>query len=360
MSIASHALTLALVASMVLLAQPPPTPSTELAAKAEAIVQAAGIQGSVLLAKGGNVILSKGYGLANIELNVVNTPETKFRIGSITKQFTAAAILQLQEQGKLSVNDPIAKHIPGTPADWSRVTIHHLLTHTSGIPSYTDDPAYPERMREPVRSPIDFMSRFSGRRLDFVPGANFRYDNSGYFLLGIVIEQASGMKYEEYLRKNIFGPLQMDDSGYDWPAAILKNRASGYSKNDGGQTINAEFIDMGQPYSAGSLYSTVLDLYKWDRALYTTTILSKKSIDAAFTPIKFDWSANIKYGYGWGIENIHGHKTVGHGGGINGFSTVIIRAIEEDAAIIILSNDDTADQVGKTGKELLELILSSR
>jgi D-alanyl-D-alanine carboxypeptidase len=265
----------------------------------------------------------------NIELNVANTPETKFRLGSITKQFTAAAILLLQEQRKLTVSDPISKYIPGTPIAWKGVTIHHLLTHTSGIPSYTDAAGYQEHMRERAGAPVDFIDRFRNLPLDFEPGGKFHYDNSGYFLLGVIIEQVSGMKYEDYLRKYIFEPLQMADTGYDWPATILKNRASGYSRGEGGKEVNAQFLDMGQPYAAGSLYSTVLNLYKWDRALYTTKVLSAKSIEAAFTPNQFAWAEGTKYGYGWGIALVHCHKAVGHGGGINGFSTVIWRAIEE-------------------------------
>jgi len=331
----------------------------DLAAKADAYIKAAGIQGSVLLAKNGKVILAKGYGLANIELDVPNTPATIFRLGSITKQFTAAAILQLQENGKLKVGDLISKYIPGTPAAWNGVTIHHLLTHTSGIPSYTDGAGYQAHMREQSGDPLDFINRIRGRPLEFTPGEKFHYDNSGYFLLGVIIEQVSSMKYEDYLRRNIFEPLQMTATGYDWPATILKGRASGYSKGEGGKVVNADFLDMGQPYAAGSLYSTVLDLYKWDRALYTTKVLSAQSLAAAFTAGKFDWAKGIKYGYGWGIAAVHGHKAVGHGGGINGFSTVIWRAIEEDAVSIVLSNSDDASNVGKAGKELLELLLNS-
>lgn len=331
----------------------------DLAAKANAYIKAAGIQGSVLLAKNGKVILAKGYGLANMELDVPNTPATIFRLGSITKQFTAAAVLQLQEKGKLNVSDLISKYIPDTPAAWNSVTIRHLLTHTSGIPSYTDEIGYQAHMREQSGPPPEFINRFRDRPLEFLPGERFHYDNSGYFLLGVIVEQVSGMKYEDYLRKNIFEPLQMTSTGYDWPATILKDRASGYSKSADGKQINAEFLDMGQPYAAGSLYSTVLDLYKWDRALYTTRVLSAQSIEAAFTPGKFDWAEGIKYGYGWGIAQVHGHKTVGHGGGINGFSTVIWRAIEEDAVSIVLSNSDAGSNVGKAGKELLELVLDA-
>jgi CubicO group peptidase (beta-lactamase class C family) len=352
---ACNALILVFVVTGMLTAQT----TSQLTAKADAYIKAAGLQGSVLLVKSGKVLLSKGYGLANIELDVPNKPETKFRLGSITKQFTAAAILQLQEKGKLRVDDPISKYIQGTPATWSSVTIQHLLTHTSGIPSYTDEAGYQAHMREQVGTPLDFIKRFRDRPLDFTPGEKFHYDNSGYFLLGVIIEQVSGVRYEDYLRKNIFEPLRMAATGYDWPAAILKDRASGYSKGDGGKKINADFLEMGQPYAAGSLYSTVLDLYQWDRALYTTKVLSAQSLQAAFTPNPYDWAAGIKYGYGWGIAQVHGHKAVGHGGGINGFSTVIWRAIEEDATSIVLSNNDAGTNVGKAGKELLELLLNS-
>ena len=262
----------------------------DLAAKADAYIKAAGIQGSVLLAKRGKVILAKGYGLANIEHDLSNKPETKFRLASITKQFTAAAILQLQENGRLRVTEPITKYLPGAPAAWNGITIRHLLTHTSGIPSVTDKSDQQAQMRERAGASLDFINHFRDRALDFTPGERFRYSNSGYFLLGVIIEQVSGLKYEDFLRKHIFEPLQMTDTGYDWPASILKNRASEYSKGEDGKVINADFIDMGQPYAAGSLYSTVLDLYKWDRALYTAKVLSSKSLEAAFTPNQFDWA----------------------------------------------------------------------
>ena len=261
----------------------------QVSTKADASLKAAGFQGSVLLAKGGKVIFAKGYGLANIELDVPNTPQTKFRLGSITKQFTATAVLQLQERGKLKVTDPISTYIPNAPAPWNGITLHHLLTHTSGIPSYTDEPSYQARMHERASTPLEFLHRFRDLPLSFPPGEKFHYDNSGYFLLGVILEQVSGMKYENYLRQNIFAPLQMTNTGYDWPATILKDRASGYTKDGDGQIRNADFLDMGQPYAAGSLYSTVLDLYKWDRALYTTKVLSAKSIEAAFAPNPYDW-----------------------------------------------------------------------
>lgn len=322
---------------------------------AGAYLEAAHFQGTALLAKDGKVLLAKGYGLANREHGVPNKPETKFRLGSITKQFTAAAILQLQEKGKLSVHDKIAKYVPDTPPAWSAITIHHLLTHTSGIPNYTDPAEYERRMRERPGTPLAFVRRFRELPLDFQPGHKFSYSNSGYFLLGVIIEQVSGQTYEDYLRRNIFEPLEMRDTGYDHPETILPNRAAGYTAEPNPR--NADFLDMGQPYAAGSLYSTVLDLYKWDRALYTTKVLTKPSIDAAFTPNPHEWGPGIRYGYGWGITGIGGTKAVGHGGGINGFSTVIWRDIDRDAVVILLSNVEGDNSVGKTGKELMERLV---
>ena len=334
--------------------------TAELSAKADAHVLSAGIEGTVLLARRGEVLLVKGYGLANREHGVPNKPETKFRLGSITKQFTAAAILQLQGKGKLKVSDSISKYLPSAPAAWSGITIHHLLTHTSGIPSYTDDKAFRERMRERSDSPLTVIRRFRDLPLQFDPGTQFRYNNSGYFLLGVIIEQVAGLPYDEYLRREIFAPLQMSDTGYDRADTILKDRASGYSKKkDSGQMVNAAFLDMGQPYAAGSLYSTVLDLYRWDRALYTSNVLSDSSRAAAFAPISLEWYEGTRYGYGWGISRLKGKKSVGHEGHISGFSTVILRAVEDDAVVIILSNQEGVTSIGKTGRELLEMVVGA-
>jgi CubicO group peptidase (beta-lactamase class C family) len=327
-------------------------PAQSLLEKTTVQIDSANIQGAVLLAKNGKVILSKGYGLANAEHDVPNKPETKFRLGSITKQFTAAAILQLQEQGKLSVRDNVLKYIPSAPSAWNGITIHHLLTHTSGIPSYTGAPGYERLMRHPAGPPLDFVNRFKSLPLEFIPGEKFKYNNSGYFLLGIIIEQASGQSYENYLRTRIFDPLGMNDTGYDHPGTVLKNRAAGYNKSR-----NAEFLDMDQPYAAGSLYSTVLDLYKWDQALRSTAVLTRPSLQTAFTPGKLNWAPGIQYGYGWGTATVAGRQAVGHGGGINGFSTVIWRAVEQDAVVIILSNREDAPNIGKAGRDLLELLL---
>ncbi len=292
--------------------------------------------GSALIAKGGKVIFEKGYGMANVELDVPNGPDTKFRLGSITKQFTATAILQLEEQGKLSVTDTACKYLPECPETWNAITIHQLLSHTSGIPSYTDGPdfAKPKMMRIPLK-PVEILMLTKDKPLEFQPGEKWKYDNSGYIFLGVIIEKVSGEKYADYLKKHVFGALDMNDSGYDDSNIILKNRAQGYrSVTDAFR--NADYLDMSLPYAAGSLYSTVNDLYRWDRALYTDKVLTKASREKMWTPVKNG------YAYGWGVGQAHQRKQISHGGGINGFSTFIARYPDDDAVVIVLSNNERA------------------
>lgn len=290
--------------------------------------------GTVLVAKGGKVLLEKGYGMANIELDVPNAPDTRFRLGSITKQFTSTAILQLQEQGKLAIDDLACKYIDSCPETWKSITIRQLLTHTSGIPSYTGMPEFPKPkfMRQPL-TPIEVLMLSKDKPLDFPPGTSFKYDNSGYVFLGVIIEKASGEKYADYLTKHVFGPLDMQDSGYDVTTTVMKHRAAGYTPAGKDTFKNAEYLDMSLPYAAGSLYSTVRDLYRWDRSLYTNKLLSNASKEAMWTPVKNN------YAFGWMVSPMQDHKQVGHGGGINGFATYIGRFPEDDATVIVLSNN---------------------
>ena len=323
--------------------------ATKADAHVEAFTKQGRFMGSVIVAQNGKILLSKGYGMANLEHEVPNKANTKFRIGSITKQFTAVAILQLQEQGKLNVQDPISKYIPNSPEAWKKVTIHHLLNHTGGVPSYTSTPDYMVHMRESAK-PLDFIERFKNKPLDFEPGTKHVYSNSGYFLLGIIIEQVSSKSYEAYLKEHIFDRADMQDSGYDWDSKVLKNRAAGYQREKDGMR-NAAFLDMGQPYAAGSLYSTVEDLFRWDRALKTEKILKQDSLKAAWTP------GLNNYGYGWSISKIAGeHKTIGHGGGINGFSTMMLRLPDDDAFIAVFANMETPDS-GRIANELARMLL---
>jgi CubicO group peptidase (beta-lactamase class C family) len=294
--------------------------------------------------------LKKGYGLADLENNVPNTPQTKFRLGSVTKQFTAMAIMQLQEQGRLKVDDPIADFIPDSP-HWAKITIHNLLTHTSGIPNFTSFSDYRSTMMLPS-PPLKTMERFKNKPLEFVPGESHAYSNSGYVVLGYIIEKASGKSYEQFLKENIFDPLHMSSSGYDHPGPLLEHRASGYSKI-GEKFVNAAYVDMSIPHAAGALYSTVEDLFLWDRALRTEKLVRKSSLERMFTPFKKD------YGYGWAITRIFNRRCVTHSGGINGFSSNISRFVDDDVCVIVLSNVDTSP-ASRIGRDLAAIAFGEK
>ncbi len=253
--------------------------------------------GTVLVAEGGKVIYKKGFGPANIEWNIPNKPDTKFRIGSITKQFTSMLILQLVEQGQIDLEGKLSDYLPYYRKDTGeKVTIHHLLTHTSGIPSYTSMPNFFEEVsRDPY--PVDeFVKQYCSGDLEFEPGSKFVYNNSGYFLLGAIIEKITGKKYEEVLKERILDPLGMKNTGYDHYNTIIPGRAAGYSTTFDGYD-NAPYLDMSLPYSAGSLYSSVEDLYLWDQALYTEKLLSKKMKNLLFKQHVPRMGGS--YGYGW-------------------------------------------------------------
>lgn len=291
-----------------------------------------GFSGTVLVMKQNKVLLEKGYGLADREWNIANTVETKFRIGSVTKQFTAACILQLIEAGKLSLDDKLSKFYPDFPKGDS-VTIHMLLNHTSGIASYTDGRDFMTVATQSL--PRDSMiAFFKNKPYNFSPGTKWAYNNSGYFLLGCIIEKVSGLSYTNYLQKNIFDNLEMKNSGVDKLDSVLAMRARGYSR-EGKKTFNADFISMDWPFSAGVLFSTVSDLYKWDRALYGTKILSKGSLQKMFTPGKSN------YGYGVLIDSLEKHSRIWHNGGIPGFSTNFTRFINDDICTVVFSNNES-------------------
>jgi CubicO group peptidase (beta-lactamase class C family) len=292
----------------------------------------------VLVAKDGQPVFRRGYGLANSEWDIPNTPETKFRLGSITKQFTAASILQLVEAGKVSIDDPISKYYPDAPTAWEKVTIYHLLTHTSGIPSYTSLPDFFPTAKSRTRmTPAEIVKLTQDKPLEFAPGEKMLYDNTGYILLGIVIEKASGQPYAAYLDQHIFKPAGMADSGYDSAETLIKRRASGYLPNG----TNAPFLEMTLPYAAGSLYSTVDDLLKWSIALEGDKLLKQGSKARMATPFKNN------YAFGLVINKIAGKPVQAHGGGINGFNTHLIRFPEERVTIVTLANQNgpAADQI---------------
>ena len=293
--------------------------------------------GSVLIARDGHILLSQGYGLADIEQQIPNTPQTKFRIGSVSKQFTATAILILQHQGKLKVKDPICKYIDNCPAAWQRTTIHHLLTHTSGIYNITNSVDY-LNFKKRTLSPDQIMDLFRDLPLDFNPGERWSYSNSGYILLGAIIEKTSGRPFASFLQQNILDPLQMKDSGYDESRPTIQNHGVGYK----GATAEADYIDMSIPFSAGALYSTVADLYKWDQALYTEKLLPAAERDQAFLPY-VQMSGLISYGYGWMIGKQFDQTWIMHAGGIAGFVSIINRFPDSQTTIILLSNHENTN-----------------
>ena len=310
--------------------------------------------GSVLVVENGKVIFKKGYGLANMEWNIPNTPDTKFRLGSLTKQFTAMLIMQLVEHGKLKLESKITDYLTDySKAAGDKITIHHLLTHTSGIPNYTYLPAYKTLNRNRYK-PADFLKQFSDLPLEFEPGSAFAYSNSGYFLLGAIIEKVTGKTYEKVLQENIFTPLQMNNTGYDMFFKILPKRATGYDIWNL-QYENAPYLDMSIPYAAGSLYSTVEDLALWDQALYSEKLLSASSKAIMFTPYKSD------YAYGWGVYKTQiaqlkdSVEAMGHQGGVNGFNTSLIR-IPKNKHLVVLLNNTGGTNLGAMQNNILKIL----
>jgi len=297
--------------------------------------------GSALVAENGKVIYKGGFGLANMEWNIPNTPDTKFRLGSITKQFTATLTMQLVEQGKIKLDAKISDYLPDYRQDiGQKVTIHQLLTHTSGIPSYTSQPGFFQNVSRNPYKVDEFVKKYASGDLEFEPGSKYSYNNSGYFLLGAIIERVTGKPYEQVLKEKIFDPIGMKNTGYDHHDTIIPKRATGYSKTPEGYT-NAAYLDMSIPYAAGSMYSTVEDLYLWDQALYTDKVLSAQSKALMYKPFLDD------YAYGWVVQkasfkqNGNDVQIITHGGGINGFTTTIVRFPQEQNLIVMLDNTGT-------------------
>jgi CubicO group peptidase (beta-lactamase class C family) len=340
-------------------AQAPAMAPADFATRAEEYLQAQlkvnRFSGAVLVAREGKVIFERGYGLANAEWEIPNTPQTKFRLGSITKQFTAATVLLLMEEGQLRLEDPICNFLDPCPEAWKPVTIHHLLTHTSGIPSYTSRPEYRRTMMMP-RTPAEMVAGFRDLPLEFAPGEKFTYNNSGYFLLGVIVEKVAGKPYETVLREKLFDPLGLKDTGYDMPQRILKNRASGYALSRGA-LVNAAYLDMGQPYAAGSLYSTVGDLLRWDQLLHGGKVLKPDSYAAMTTPVKDNYAFGLIVRAG--SPETFGRKQIGHGGGINGFSTALARFPDEQLTIIVLGNQEAAP-AGRIARDLAAICFGEK
>lgn len=293
---------------------------------------------AVIVVKDGKVLFRKGYGMANLELGVPVEPDMVFRLGSITKQFTAVAVLMLAEQGKLSLSDEITRFLPDYPTKGHKITVEHLLNHTSGIKSYTSMPEWLALWRKDttVKELIDL---FKDQPMDFAPGEKWSYNNSGYFLLGAIIEKASGQTYQDFVEKNIFAPLGMKHSYYDNTSRIIPRRVTGYSKGSEGFR-NAAYLSMFQPFAAGSLMSSVDDLALWDAALYTDKLVKQESLKRAWTASLLTNKRSAHYGYGWSLSSYEDRALIEHSGGINGFATYAVRVPDQRTYVAILTNRD--------------------
>lgn len=307
--------------------------------------------GYVAVVEDGEIVFGKAYGKANRETGAVATGATRFRIASLTKQFTAAAILKLVEQGKLKLDDPVKKHLAEAPKIWDAVTIHHLLTHTSGISTYTMD-AELMKDRDKVHTPAEVLARVVDRPLDFEPGSRFSYSNTGYLLLGMIIGRASGVSYEAYLQQQVLGPAGMrHTSTVDAPTA--PDAAVGYTVDEDDVVAPAPSIDLSLPFAAGALRSTAADLAAWDRALAGTAVLGEASKQRMFKVDKGD------YAYGVNRTPFEGHDVLSHSGNIDGFTAYFARALDRRLAVIALSNNDRFD-ANRVGGAVLRMALTGK
>jgi len=290
--------------------------------------------GSVLVAKGDHIIFDKSYGLSNLEWSIPNTPTTKFRLGSLTKQFTAAAILLLEEQGKLRIEDLVKTHLPDAPPAWDKVTLYHLLTHTSGMPAPDDEP-----WRLSVGPTERVIALFRNKPLNFEAGSQYAYSNAGYIVLGYLIERISGQLYGDFLREKIFIPLGMKDTGVDFNASIISQRAAGYSSGLDGM-INAQFFSMASSIGSGALYSTTEDLNRWMQGLFGGKVLSAASLKKMTTPFKENYAMGVE------VTQVKGRDVIRHGGSIAGFNTYMTWYPDEKIGIVALANLEGDSSVG--------------
>ncbi len=304
--------------------------------------------GTVLVAQKGKIIFEKGYGYRDAEAKLVNDGSSIYQIGSLTKAFTAAIIMQLQEENKLNVQDKLSKYFPGF-ANGDKITIEHLLTHTSGLYNYTNDTVLMKGDVTKHYSRDEMITLFKKYPSDFEPGSSWNYSNSGYSMLGYIIEQVTKKPYETVVRERILRPLGMNHSGFDFTNLRDAQKTTGYFLLAGNKVNRAPIVDSTIAYSAGSLYSTVEDLYKWERAITTGKLLKPASWQAVFTPVKNN------YGYGWGIDTLYGTKMTAHSGGIHGFSSFMLRFPAEELTVIAI--DNASHGTGKLARDLAAVAL---
>lgn len=305
------------------------------------------------ISRDGHPIKTKAYGIANLEWDVPVTKDTVFEIGSITKQFTAACILLLAEEGKLSVDDKVNTHLKVAPTNWSNITIRHLLTHTSGLPNYTLLDGFEWRQH---LTQEQFIQKLSAHPVNFQPGDSWTYCNSGYNLLGYIIENVSGERYWDFLHERILGPLQMTATR-DRSPAITPHRAAGYEMKNH-QPMNRDY-DLTDIFSAGAIVSTISDMAKWDAALNDDALLKQSSRELWWTPTKLNSGKVQNYGFGWFLGDYKGHKNIGHGGATAGFSASIQRFPDDHLSIIVLCNADELNVGTLLAKEVADVYLKN-
>jgi len=307
---------------------------------------------SIAVIRGRDTLVMKGYGMADIENEVPATPRTVYRIGSVTKQFTSVAIMQLVEQGKLSLDDDVTKYVPNAPTHGRRVLVRHLLNHSSGIPSYTDVGGSLGRIMRQDLPKDSLIATVKDDSLQFEPGSHFYYNNTGYFLLGMIIERVTGKPYGEYLHDVLFAPNGLSSTVYCSVTPLIKHRAQGYDARPTG-LVNADYISMDLPYAAGSLCSTVGDLAAWTRLLHSGKLVKKSSFASMTTPAKLTSGRPMQYGFGLFMDTLGTHRRIHHGGGINGFISELAYYPDDSLTVVVLSNtapapsDEVADNLAR-------------
>jgi len=297
---------------------------------------------AVAVVKSGQLVHGKGYGLANLEWNIPVQPDTVFRLASLTKQFTATAILLLEQQGRLRTDEPLTHFLPNYPTHGHSISVAHLLTHTSGISPYNEVDNFFELYARKRLSYADVLNLIQNLPLEFEPGTRYKYNNSGYYLLGMIIEAVAGRSYENFLQEQVFTPLGMKHSYYLWNEALISQRAGGYIKTEHGYQ-NAPFLDMTVPYAGGALGSTLNDLVRWDAALDQGHLLNKEILERMHTPAQLRDGRTTEYGFGWGIGDYRGHRVAYHQGEINGFISFLARFLDDAVTVILLSNSNGRD-----------------
>jgi CubicO group peptidase (beta-lactamase class C family) len=309
---------------------------------------------ALLVSRNGEIVRAQGFGFSNVELQVPVKPETVFQSGSMGKEFAATAIMMLVEEGKIGLDDSITKYFPDAPASWKPVTVRHLLSHTGGFTDYPENFNFRKDYTE-----ADLLKVVYAIPLAFPPGTNWSYSNLGYMTLGILIHRVTGTFYGDVLQSRIFQPLGMNTTRIISEADIIPNRAAGYRLVKG-ELKNQEWVSPVLNTTAdGSLYFSILDLAKWDAALYTEKLLKRSSLEQMWTVVKLDNGKpnSGDYGFGWEIENVHGHRVVGHGGAWQGFKTHISRYVDDKLTVVVLSNLAEADP-GKVAAGVAEIYLN--